>query len=131
MNALSACLKGILLELDGVLQLPLVAKRLVACVRETDTVCRQGGDEFVILLPEIENQQDAIQVAEKLISALKIPQHIDNHLLHLTLSIGISVFPDDGQNVDTMMMRADNAMYEAKDGGRNTYRFFKPSLRLS
>ncbi|RJX34096.1 MAG: diguanylate cyclase [Oxalobacter sp.] len=108
--------------------LQLVAKRLVACVRTTDTVCRQGGDEFVILLPEIEQPHDAAQVAAKLLDALAEPQQIDGNELHIALSIGISVFPDDGQTVDAMMIHADNAMYEAKERGRNNFRFFKNSL---
>ena len=108
--------------------LQLVAQRLVTCVRITDTVCRQGGDEFVILLPEIEHRQDAAQVAQKLLSVLAETQRIDDKVLNITLSIGISVYPDDAKNVDAMMMHADNAMYDAKEGGRNTYRFFETEL---
>jgi len=110
--------------------LQMVAKRLVTCVRTTDTVCRQGGDEFVILLPEIEHSRDAAQVAEKLLAAIAEPQKIDDNELHVTLSIGISIFPDDGESVDLMMMNADNAMYKAKESGRNTYRFFNDELNV-
>ncbi|MHB1061175.1 MAG: EAL domain-containing protein [Thiobacillus sp.] len=105
-----------------------VANRLVACVRTTDTVCRQGGDEFVILLAEIGQPQDAAQVAETLRAALGMPHLIDGHELHVTLSIGISVFPDDGTNVDALMQNADTAMYHAKAGGRDNYQFFRADM---
>lgn len=84
--------------------------QLASCVRATDTVCRQGGDEFVMLLAEIERPQDAAHVAEKLLAALAVPQLIGGHELHATLSIGISVYPDDGINLDTVMQNADTAM---------------------
>ncbi|MGB9129269.1 MAG: EAL domain-containing protein [Thiobacillus sp.] len=105
-----------------------VASRLVECVRTTDTVCRQGGDEFVILLAEIGQPQDAAHVAETLRTALAMPHQIDGHELHISLSIGISVFPDDGADVDTLMQNADTAMYHAKASGRNNYQFFKPDM---
>ena len=105
-----------------------VAARLVKCVRSTDTVCRRGGDEFVILLAEIDRQQDAAQVAEKLLSALIVPHHVDGHELHVTLSIGISIYPDDGVNADDVMQKADAAMYCAKTNGRNNYQFFTADM---
>lgn len=105
-----------------------VANRLVACVRTTDTICRQGGDEFVILLAEIGQPQDAAQVAETLRAALDMPHLIDGHELHVTLSIGISVFPDDGTHVDALMQNADTAMYHAKAGGRDNYQFFRAEM---
>jgi diguanylate cyclase (GGDEF)-like protein/PAS domain S-box-containing protein len=107
-----------------------VASRLMECVRTTDTVCRQGGDEFVILLAEIGKPQDTAQVAETLRTSLALPHLIDGHELHVSLSIGISVFPDDGTNVDVLMQNADAAMYHAKASGRNNYQFFKPDMNV-
>jgi len=105
-----------------------VASRLMECVRTTDTVCRQGGDEFVILLAEIGRPQDAAHVAETLRTALALPHLIDGHELHVSLSIGISVYPDDGTDVDVLMQNADAAMYHAKASGRNNVQFFKPDI---
>ncbi|MBS1157790.1 MAG: putative signal transduction protein containing a rane domain, an and a domain [Proteobacteria bacterium] len=101
-----------------------VAGRLATCVRNTDTVCRQGGDEFVILLAEIEQPRDAAQVAEKLLASLLLPHLIEGHELHVTLSIGISIYPNDGISADSAMQNADTAMYYAKANGRNNYQFF-------
>lgn len=105
-----------------------VASRLVACVRATDTVCRQGGDEFVILLAEIEQPHDASQVAEKLLDAFVEPHHIGKHWLRITMSIGISLYPNDGNNADTVLQNADTAMYHAKVCGRNNYQFFDSDM---
>ena len=105
-----------------------VAERLSGCVRISDTVCRQGGDEFVILLAEIAQPHDTTLVAEKLIEAFAHPHVIDGQELHVTLSIGISVYPDDGDNVEVVMQNADTAMYHAKESGRNTYRFFTSEM---
>lgn len=107
-----------------------VANRLVECVRATDTVCRQGGDEFVILLAEIGQPQDAAHVAETLRAALAMPHLIGGHELHINLSIGISIFPDDGVDVDTLMQKADTAMYHAKANGRDTYQFFRSDMNI-
>ncbi len=107
-----------------------VADRLVACVRSTDVVCRQGGDEFVILLAEIEKPQDAGHVAETLLAAFVVPHLIGERELHVTLSVGISVYPDDGGNVDTVMQNADTAMFHAKASGRNNYQFFRADMNI-
>ena len=119
----------------GDLLLQSVAARLIACVRTTDTVCRQGGDEFVILLAEIERTQDAAHVADTLITAFAAPHLVDGHELHITLSTGISVYPADGviaetalQNADALMQNADTAMYHAKAIGRNNFQFFRADM---
>ena len=105
-----------------------VAERLVSCVRATDTVCRQGGDEFVILLTEIERPQDAAVTAEKLFMAFSEPHYIGVHELHVSLSMGISVYPGDGENAEVLMQNADAAMYHAKLLGRNNFQFFKMEM---
>ena len=108
--------------------LRLVAERLAACVRATDTLCRQGGDEFVMLLTEIDQPRDAAQVVDKLRAALAVPYFIGGHDLHVTLSAGISVFPTDGKDADALMQKADTAMYHAKASGRDGYLFFRPDM---
>jgi diguanylate cyclase (GGDEF)-like protein/PAS domain S-box-containing protein len=110
--------------------LQTVAQRLLACVRSTDTVSRQGGDEFVILLSEVTHAQDAAISADKILLVLSTPYHNDQHELHLTVSIGIVTYPDDGIDAATLMKNADFAMYHAKDSGRNNYQFFKPDMNL-
>jgi len=107
-----------------------VAQRLLGCVRRSDTVSRQGGDEFVILLSEINQAQDAAVSAEKMLQALDVPHHIDQHELRVTGSIGIVVYPDDGTEADVLLKHADFAMYHAKDQGRNNYQFFEPNLNV-
>lgn len=104
---------------DHVLQ--AVANVLTACVRTTDTVCRQGGDEFVILLAEIKDMEDAIRVAEKLLTAFAASLVVDGHALQVTLSIGISVYPDDGGDAEALLDHADRAMYRARKSGDANY----------
>lgn len=107
-----------------------VAQRLLSCVRNSDTVSRQGGDEFVILLSEVAHAEDAAVCAEKILLALSAPYRIDQHNLHLTASIGIVTYPDDGTDAGTLMKHADFAMYHVKDSGRNNYGFFAPDMNL-
>jgi diguanylate cyclase (GGDEF)-like protein len=107
-----------------------VAQRLVACVRGSDTVSRQGGDEFVVLLSEIEQAADAALSAEKMLLALSAPHSIADKELHITASIGISIYPDDGQDAQTLIRCADTAMYHAKDKGRNNYQFFTEDMNV-
>jgi diguanylate cyclase (GGDEF)-like protein/PAS domain S-box-containing protein len=105
-----------------------VAQRLLKCVRHSDTVSRQGGDEFVILLREIKHAQDADVCAEKMLSALTTSCAIEDQDLYITASIGISTYPDDGDSAETLIKHADLAMYRAKEGGGNTYRFFEAHM---
>ena len=109
----------------GDMVLQSVARRLVACVRDSDTVSRPGGDEFVVLLPEIARPEDAAASAKKIAAALAVPHTVGNHRLELTATIGISIYPDDGPDAETLVRRADTAMYCAKNRGRNTYQFFQ------
>lgn len=106
-----------------------IANRLSSCIRTTDTVCRHGGDEFVILLAEIEQQQDAAQIAKKLLASAASPHLIGGQGVHVTLSIGISVYPDDGDSAERTMQNADMAMYCAKANGRNNYQFYTSEMR--
>ena len=106
------------------------AKRLQTCVRLSDTVSRQGGDEFVVLLPEVDEVQGAVRTAKKLIAAMTEPHLIGGHRLHVTLSIGVSLYPDDGKNVETVFRNADTAMYHAKKTGRNNYQVFTPDMNV-
>jgi diguanylate cyclase (GGDEF)-like protein/PAS domain S-box-containing protein len=107
-----------------------VAQRLSACVRSSDTVSRQGGDEFVVLLSELTRAQDATVIADKILLAIATPYLIDQHELHISASIGIVTYPDDGTEAETLMKNADIAMYHAKDAGRNNYQFFKPEMNV-
>src|SRR3984893_18372044 len=110
--------------------LKAVALRITPCVRSSDTVSRQGGDEFIVLLSEVAHAEDAALIADKIRLAILAPYTIADHLLHLTASIGVSVYPDDGADPETLVQRADTAMYHAKDKGRNNSQFFKDEMNL-
>ncbi len=110
--------------------LQLAARRLQEHVRQSDTVCRQGGDEFVLLLADVEAAQDAAQSAEKLVRAMAEPYLIGAHRLHVTVSIGVSIYPDDGAGADAVLRNADTAMYHAKSSGRNNYALFTGEMNL-
>lgn len=133
-----------------------IAKRLVSCVRGSDTVSRQGGDEFVVLLGEMEEPGDAAVTAKRIVDAVSGPHRIDQralylhaavaagrmldavaephsverHELHVTASVGLSVYPGDGEDAETLIKNADTAMYQAKEGGRQGYRFFEPEMNV-
>jgi len=107
-----------------------IALRLLGCVRASDTVSRQGGDEFVILLPEVTHAQDATVCADKMLEILRSPHRVDEHDLHVTASIGIVTYPDDGTDAETLLKHADFAMYHAKDSGRDNRQFFKRDLNM-
>jgi diguanylate cyclase (GGDEF)-like protein len=131
-----------------------IAKRLTDCVRGSDTVSRQGGDEFVVLLAEVEQPEHAAIAAERIVRAVAGPHVIDRHErhvdasiaakrmlqavaephsvaqheLHVTASIGVSIYPNDGRDAETLIQNADTAMYQAKENGRQSYQFFKPEM---
>jgi diguanylate cyclase (GGDEF)-like protein/PAS domain S-box-containing protein len=113
---------------DNLLQ--SVAARLISCVRSSDTVSRQGGDEFVVLLSEIKHAADAGITARKILTALTASHIIDQQKLHITASIGLSTYPDDGEDADILIKHADTAMYQAKKRDRNNYQFFKEDMNL-
>jgi diguanylate cyclase (GGDEF)-like protein len=97
-------------------------------VRASDTVSRQGGDEFVVLLSEVQSLDDAALTARRMLQAVAAPHPVDGHNLGITLSIGISVFPDDGVDAPSLIRNADTAMYQAKEAGRQGYRFFNAAM---
>ena len=127
----------------GDLLLQEVSDRLVKYVRESDsiarldnaepetTIARLGGDEFTILLTEIKDAQDAAKVAQRILELFKQPFNIKKHRIFITTSIGISLYPYDGDDVDTMLKNADTAMYHAKNLGRNNYQFYKQSMNVA
>lgn len=105
-----------------------VADRLVSAVRQEDTVARQGGDEFILLLHHIDGVDDANHVGQKILGVLTQPYPINESMLYVSASIGIAIFPDDGEDVDTLLKNSDTAMYHAKESGRNNYQFFAPAM---
>jgi diguanylate cyclase (GGDEF)-like protein/PAS domain S-box-containing protein len=107
-----------------------IAKRLVDCVRASDTVSRQGGDEFVVLLSEVAQPEDTAITARRMLQAVAEAHSVDQHDLHVTTSIGVSVYPDDGQDAETLIKNADTAMYQAKENGRQSYQFFKSAMNV-
>ena len=107
-----------------------VAARLVTCLRGSDTVSRQGGDEFVVLLSEVEHAEDAAITARRMLEAVSETHFIEPHELHVTTSIGVSIYPNDGLDPETLIKNADTAMYQAKENGRHSYQFFTPEMNV-
>ncbi len=105
-----------------------VTERLKNCLREGDTVARMGGDEFMLLLPGIENLQDVAKIANKISDVLKPPFFFDNHELHITASIGISLYPYDGEDPQSLLKNADTALNRAKEFGRNNYQLYTSGM---
>jgi diguanylate cyclase (GGDEF)-like protein len=113
----------------GDLLLQEIALRVVNCLRDVDTVARWGGDEFVILLPQIQKPSDGVMVAQRILTALKPIFEIEDHALHISSSIGIASYPEDGKDAETLLKNADAALYQAKAKGRNTYDCYTPTIK--
>jgi diguanylate cyclase (GGDEF)-like protein len=107
-----------------------VARRLRACIRASDTVSRLGGDEFVLLVPDVSDPASVAVLAQKVLDAVSRPYSIEGHELISSPSIGLAVFPADGEDVETLLRNADAAMYHAKESGRNNYQFFTPDMNI-
>jgi diguanylate cyclase (GGDEF)-like protein len=105
-----------------------VAERLSGCLEEGDTLARMGGDEFVVLLPQINRADKAVRLAHKVLEVLKPAFQFSGHELHITTSIGISLYPYDGEDADTLLKNADTALYRAKEQGRNNYQLYTPAM---
>ena len=105
-----------------------VAERLTGLVREGDTVARVGGDEFTLLLPEVERAEEVAEVAERVLDALRQPWVLNGHEFRITASIGIAMFPNDGEDADALLRNADTAMYRAKDQGKDNYKLYTPAM---
>lgn len=108
-----------------------ISRRLKSVVREDDTVARMGGDEFVMILAEAENADGAVRIAQRVIKELSRPSVINGNELVVTCSIGISFYPDDGTDNETLIQNADTAMYRSKDLGRNSYQLYSPAMNAS
>jgi diguanylate cyclase (GGDEF)-like protein/PAS domain S-box-containing protein len=107
-----------------------IAQALRGCLRRSDTVSRQGGDEFLVLVTEDKSADDALPTAEKILKVVAAPHVIAKCELHVTASIGISVYPADGDDAETLIKNADTAMYQAKEKGRNNFQFFKKEMNV-
>lgn len=108
--------------------LVLVAKRLRQCVRDTDTVCRMGGDEFTAVLGGIQSLENVRAIAEKMLASLASPFNVQDQHLHISTSIGVAMYPQDGDSLDDLLKNADTAMYQAKELGRNNLQFYAPAM---
>jgi len=112
----------------GDLLLMQVAQRLRGCARGTDTLARWGGDEFTMILTDLNTPHDAAHIAEKVLEVLRVPFTVEEHELFVTASIGISLYPTDSRDPEELLRHADSAMYRAEEQGKNTYEFFAPDV---
>ena len=108
-----------------------VAKRLTISVRQHDTIARHGGDEFIVLLEELDGQRGAARVAQKILDAMRAVFVVGGTAQHISGSIGIALFPEDGSDPQTLMKNADTAMFHGKSLGKNTYQFFTPQMNTA
>jgi len=113
----------------GDLLLKIAAKRIQECLRATDTVARLGGDEFTIILPELHDNQNADVISQNLITTLAEPYQLEEKIVHISASIGITIFPSDATEIESLIKNADQAMYAAKNMGRNRFSHFTQSLQ--
>lgn len=107
-----------------------VANRFKRVMRSNDTICRYGGDEFIILINDIRDVKDVVEIVKKIMTSMNVPLRYNTQKIYLTLSIGISLYPSDGTTVDDLLKNADSALYKAKDEGRNTYRLYTEDMTL-
>jgi len=107
-----------------------VAKRLTDCVRSPDSVIRHGGDEFIVVIQELKHPEDAVTTVARLLKTVFDVHSIDQHEISVATSVGVSVYPGDGQDPETLVRNADTAMYHAKKNGNHNYRFFSPEMTL-
>jgi diguanylate cyclase (GGDEF)-like protein/PAS domain S-box-containing protein len=111
--------------------LKLVAQRLRECIGDRDTLSRPGGDEFLIVLADMRHPDAVINMAEQILARMEKPYHIDGNKLLTSLSIGVAVYPDDGGDFETLLKKADTALFQAKQAGRNTYRFYTKQMNIN
>ncbi|RSZ58207.1 EAL domain-containing protein [Massilia atriviolacea] len=107
------------------------ARRISACVRESDTVARLGGDEFTVILPQLAETGSVGAIAQKILDVLQAPFALGQEQAYISASVGITVYPDDARDIDDLLKHADQAMYAAKDAGRNRFSYFTPALQVA